>query len=655
MMRNERGNQVNSSSAYILDERRKVVRRVINQKQQALNSAYDARSAAQQELSTAQAELASVRVELNSFQQETKIKTQQKEQLQAEYRSINSQKKSIEKKQSQLDALLQTNINKRALMAQQLQGDINSVEGLKRSIHLLDMLLKKEKPQPTYRLDGEYCINNIYHCQNHPPRQLLTNKEELDFWDTQRIINTNKRQQLQRQLDEANRADRGSQADLDTLDAAIEDSKNQLQEINVECNYIDNQMKDNLAKQQALNQDIEKDRIAENEIENRLRQLDSSVDYLASALGRFEQDVETAETNLAMAQSEFEQLSSQLDSAQNDFAGAAPPSEPVFKDPFAAAADEIHKKFGIPKEIDFGPPGPRFPNSYPNNGAASGPQNQPQRPSLPSQDPFAHFDNGNEAGQNPNASYPSNQPDPFANFNYPNHDAHDPSAHFPVRNSDPFANIGNNPAHGANDPFANFDNASTPERHSPTFFSKVVETVKQTYNDTQQRQADLKEQQDEQRNRHDYIPNPATQRMLDRANAEALGIHVAVEPEKPASFLPQIQQVGEVWDRNKATVRDASQYLVKAGEKMAPKFAPGIILKQGIKELVARRVVAYEVKQNISVFKAIHNNAKTDLNQAFDADLHEKKEQITKFMEGDARDKQAIIKNEVEKKFLGKK
>ncbi len=53
------------------------------------------------------------------------------------------------------------------------------IQELQNEINRLDGIVSSAKPVARYVIDGEYCVNGIHNCKNHPPRQILANNEEI--------------------------------------------------------------------------------------------------------------------------------------------------------------------------------------------------------------------------------------------------------------------------------------------------------------------------------------------------------------------------------------------------------------------------------------------------------------------------------------------
>lgn len=154
---------------FILEQR-------ITSQQQDLNQANAQRETTNQQLQRAKDQVYELelkyiytKVEREEKQQTLSNLESQHKELNKQYQEILTKLKTAQRNREEKERLL--GVNPQSLKAQ--------IDSLTQKIRVLDVIINAPEPKPQYKLDGEYCINNIYHCTNHPPRQVLTNGEQI--------------------------------------------------------------------------------------------------------------------------------------------------------------------------------------------------------------------------------------------------------------------------------------------------------------------------------------------------------------------------------------------------------------------------------------------------------------------------------------------
>lgn len=163
--------------------------------------------------------------------------------------------------------------------------------------------LQEKEPEPQYEIDGEYCINGIYHCQNHPPRQVCINEAEIERFRRHRQLTRQKLEELTEQRNHI-------QQEYDHISAQDSDVANQLTQLAARQDEIQSELSNILHQ---LNSNEDQLREAEN-VDN---QLFSQNSYLESQLQQLLGDYDSLSAAMNNAytsdQSASEQIRVQID------------------------------------------------------------------------------------------------------------------------------------------------------------------------------------------------------------------------------------------------------------------------------------------------------------------------------------------------------
>ncbi len=130
------------------------------------------RSDAQQRQSEAQSRLTQIRNQQDQIKQQRTSLIKEKHSRQIQEKDLKQQhEETLERK-----AKIQSKLSSLSQKLMELRGKIDSFPF---QIMRIQLLLATPAPHPQYQLDGLYCMNNIYMCKNHPPRQVIANQDEI--------------------------------------------------------------------------------------------------------------------------------------------------------------------------------------------------------------------------------------------------------------------------------------------------------------------------------------------------------------------------------------------------------------------------------------------------------------------------------------------
>ncbi len=160
--------------------------------------------------------------------------------------------------------------------------------------------LQEKEPEPQFEIDGEYCINGIYHCQNHPPRQVCVNKDEIERFRRNRQLTrqeleelTKQRNHIQQEYDHVNAQDSDIANQLAQITARQDEIQSELSNILHELNSNEDQLREA--------ENIDNQLLSQNNyLESQLQQLMSDYDNLSAAMNNTYSSDQSASEQIRM-------------------------------------------------------------------------------------------------------------------------------------------------------------------------------------------------------------------------------------------------------------------------------------------------------------------------------------------------------------------
>lgn len=166
-------------------------------------------------------------------------------------------------------------------------------------------IISKPSPTPQYRIDREYCENGIYHCINHPPRQVLTNDYEI--------------KQHQKNVEEAKNAKAALLKQLEKLEMEINRLQSQFSAIKTEVTRAElnyQRLQDQLtAKQnymQEAQQRCKQDQTAYEKLLAQLTMLNSRLELAKQSVEDATSQLFTAELDMSLFQDQITEILQQI-------------------------------------------------------------------------------------------------------------------------------------------------------------------------------------------------------------------------------------------------------------------------------------------------------------------------------------------------------
>ncbi len=236
-------------------------------------------------------------------QKETELNRLQLEQyeLEKQYQNIFSKSETAKKIKEEKERLL-ASINFAEIR--------EKIEAIDRKINIYDMVIAKPAPKPEYRVDGEYCENGIYHCKNHPPRQVQTNQDDiLQF--RQSIANArlerenlrNERNQLEKEYDYW-------QNEYENLQADIQNATTTYEELQEQLEYLQSKIKEIKLRYQQAEQERNSLITEAEQISISLSNARAVVYDITGEVLKLEYELKNIQNNLWQSESERENLKS---------------------------------------------------------------------------------------------------------------------------------------------------------------------------------------------------------------------------------------------------------------------------------------------------------------------------------------------------------
>lgn len=196
--------------------------------------------------------------------------------------------------------------NERTDKCNELQGYVNDMQTaadncneIDRRIAELRGILQTPAPTPRYITDGLYCMNGIYMCKNHPPRQVLANGDEIEQYkqsmdharsEIERLTGERSRwydqyQNIRSKYDQCQR-------EIQELDGEI----NKLQiELNNKENQLDSTRRHRIATEKAYEALINDDRY----LSDQLLSTQNDASNISSEIDQLDQELQNIEMQLA--------------------------------------------------------------------------------------------------------------------------------------------------------------------------------------------------------------------------------------------------------------------------------------------------------------------------------------------------------------------
>lgn len=187
-----------------------------------------------------------------------------------------------------------------------IQSIREQIGALNKKLQFYDNIIAQPEPEPQYELDGEYCINGIYHCQNHPPRQVLINEDAIkqhrqavDDALKQREKISDELQKLRQECSELEQIESSLQASYKAAMEYFELCQQNAEDLQQEVTEIDS-----LYNQTSL--ELENIKQEENRLKIAIENTQARICSLEIELSKQEAEVENSQYLLSEAEHELE-------------------------------------------------------------------------------------------------------------------------------------------------------------------------------------------------------------------------------------------------------------------------------------------------------------------------------------------------------------
>jgi chromosome segregation ATPase len=254
---------------------------------------------------------------LNDFESKRRLKEQECNDIQQSIKAHEAKQNSLQDQlekifQQSKTLLLKKNALEEKLSSLHMRRDDPSlkISSLKLSLLEHQAILKQPEPEQKYVLDGEYCINNIYHCKNHPPRKVLTNGEEIAKYHRARTYAQEWIQRITEEIIKIENESAPLKYESENLTSRLEITNNEYEKMLTLMNSIQEQMQQNT-------QEIELFKLTYEYLLQEKSDLNFKITQAQQTISEIKPEMIALETKLMNVESELETLRQELEQEQS--------------------------------------------------------------------------------------------------------------------------------------------------------------------------------------------------------------------------------------------------------------------------------------------------------------------------------------------------